>query len=78
MKKKTDSLVQPLTTPAQLRSSIEYFAKREKALRAAADAERSQLRDCVVTAVTVHRMSELEASKLAGVTRQTVRTWCGK
>jgi hypothetical protein len=70
--------MEPLTNPDQLRSSIEYFSKREKALREKADSERTQLRDCVVAAVTVHGMSELEASKLAGVTRQTVRAWVGK
>ena len=64
--------------PDQLRRSIEYFSKREKAFREQADAERTKLRDCVISAVTVHGMSELEASKLAGVTRQTVRTWVGK
>jgi hypothetical protein len=78
MKKKTDPLDLPLTDPAQLRRSIEYFAKREKAFREQAERERSKLRDCIVSAVTVHGMSELEASKLGGVTRQTVRTWVGK
>lgn len=70
--------MEPLTNPEQLRRSIAYFSQREKAFREKADAERSKLRDCVVSAVKVHGMSELEASKLAGVTRQTVRTWCGK
>jgi hypothetical protein len=73
-----DPMDQPLNSPDQLRRTIQYFAKREKALREQAEIERGKLRDCVVSAVTVHRMSELEASKLAGVTRQTVRTWVGK
>lgn len=68
---------EPLVDPEQVRSSIAYFAKREKAFQARADSERSRLRDCVVRAVQMG-MSELEASKLAGVTRGTVRTWCGK
>jgi transposase len=70
--------MEPLNNTDQLRRSIEYFSKREKALREKADSERSKLRDCVVSAVTVHGISELEASRLAGVTRQTVRTWVGK
>lgn len=72
-----DNPFEPLVNLDQIRGSIAYFGKREKALRTSADAERTQLRDCVVRAVQAG-MSELEASKLAGVTRQTVRSWCGK
>lgn len=68
---------EPLVDLDQLRRSIGYFSEREKAFQKRADHERLQLRDCVVRAVQMG-MSELEASKVAGVTRQTVRTWCGK
>lgn len=68
---------EPLVDIDQLRQSIEYFSKREKAFREQADLERIRLRDCVRRAVQ-SGMSELEASKLSGVTRGTVRTWIGK
>lgn len=70
--------IQPLTSPQQVRDSIAYFATRKQTFQQKADAEQVQLRDSVVAAVTVHGISELEASKLAGVTRETVRRWLGK
>jgi hypothetical protein len=57
---------------------IRYRAERFKAFQARADQERDFLKDHVVVAVRDEGMSELQASKLAGVTRQTVRAWLGK
>lgn len=67
-----------LTTVDQLRDTTRYFARRKAVFQAKADDAQSSLRDCVVTLVTVHGVSELEASKLSGVTRETVRRWLGK
>lgn len=60
-----------------LSTVIRYRAARFAAFDAKAKDARRSLRDVVVEAVGLG-MSELEASKLAGVTRQTVRSWVGK
>ena len=60
-----------------LSTVMRYRAARFAAFDAKAKEARRSLRDVVVEAVG-RGMSELEASKLAGVTRQTVRSWVGK
>lgn len=75
---KKNTATQPLTTPAQVIDSIAYFRGRAEAFQERADAARLSLRDCVVCAVTVHGMTEVEAARLSGVTRMTVRAWLGK
>lgn len=60
-----------------LTTVMRYRAARFAAFDAKAKDARRSLRDVVVEAVGLG-MSELEASKLAGVTRQTVRSWVGK
>ena len=59
-------------------SSIEYYGQRFRTFQEKADLERQQLRHKVINAIAAGYVSELQASKLAGVTRQTVRSWLGK
>lgn len=67
-----------LTNPDDLRRSIAYFGQRRQTFLQKVDEETASLRSRVWLAVEVHGMSELEVSKLAGVTRDTVRRWLGK
>jgi DNA-binding transcriptional regulator YiaG len=68
---------EPLVDQSSVLRSIEYFARRMQTFQGKADDARSSLRDLVVRAVQLG-LSESEAARLAGVTRMTVRSWCGK
>ena len=62
---------------AQYRAAVAVWADTHAANRQRLQESRDELRGAVREAVK-HGMTEVEAAKLAGVTRMTVRAWLGK
>lgn len=63
--------------PIQTRMRLEQLGQQYADHRAAGDALRDRLADTVRQAIA-EGMTEVEAARLAGVSRMTVRAWLGK
>lgn len=64
-------------TADQYRAAVAVWADTHAANRRRVKESRDELRDAVRQAVGAG-MSEVEAARVAGVTRMTVRSWLGK
>lgn len=67
----------PVAEPIQPRARLEHLGHAYAQQRAVTDNLRDQLADAVRAAVD-SGVSEVEAARLAGVSRMTVRSWLGK
>ena len=67
----------PTVADDALRAEVERLAAKRDALTRARDDVTDELRRAVVRLVE-SGVSELQASKLAGIGRQTVRVWTAK
>ena len=68
----------PASRQGSLAAKVRALAAEYEALTEARDAARDRLRDAVVRLVESGEVSEVQAAKLAGISRQGLRQWLGK
>lgn len=64
-------------TPDQYRAAVAVWADTHAANRRRLQESRDELRDAVREAIKAG-VTEVEAARLSGVTRMTIRKWVGK